>query len=338
MEYQNIGSCICSFSCFHEPQVACTDTEKCNNILQLQMCSGWDLTRFSGVKLEYVNTKAIVDSLFADDCVIYNTIQSPSDQEKLSINLQEIEKWCSTWQMVLNPDKSVIVSVTRKKNVMKYPYIIAGNEVNRVQQHKYLGLTFTSDLRWNTHIDNVCSKAYRVIWGLSRNIRNATPDVKLLSYITLVRPVIEYGKIVWDPYTASDIAKIEKVQRLASRFIYNKYRRIYSPTALCKQANLETLEGRTKVERMKFLFMLIHGHFKINTTQYFTVHPDQPSRHRHSMYIPVPLSHNNCFKYSFFPRVIKEWNQLPNSIVRSDSLDVFIDRLVLFVHHSTPRQ
>lgn len=33
--------------------------------------------------------------LFADDCVVYNTIESPSDQIKLQCSLENIMKWCS---------------------------------------------------------------------------------------------------------------------------------------------------------------------------------------------------------------------------------------------------
>lgn len=41
------------------------------------------------------------------------------------------------------------------------------------------------------------------------------------------------------------------------------------------------------------------------------------TRYRHSMYIPPPLTHNDCFKYSFFPRAIKDWNLLPDSMATS---------------------
>ncbi len=35
---------------------------------------------------------------------------------------------------------------------------------------------------------------------------------------------IEYGAIVWDPHTKSDIDRLERVQRRAARFITNDYR------------------------------------------------------------------------------------------------------------------
>ena len=34
---------------------------------------------------------------------------------------------------------------------------------------------------------------------------------------------MEYGSVIWDPYTKNDIAKLENVQRLAARFIMKDY-------------------------------------------------------------------------------------------------------------------
>ena len=35
---------------------------------------------------------------------------------------------------------------------------------------------------------------------------------------------MEYGAIVWDPYTTSDINKLERIQRRAARFITGDYK------------------------------------------------------------------------------------------------------------------
>ena len=44
----------------------------------------------------------------------------------------------------------------------------------------YLGVTITNDLKWNTHISNVCTKANRTLGFLRRNLYSCPPDVKQL--------------------------------------------------------------------------------------------------------------------------------------------------------------
>ena len=43
--------------------------------------------------------------LFADDCVVYNTISTPRDAEQLQGVLNHICAWSEKWQMKLNADK-----------------------------------------------------------------------------------------------------------------------------------------------------------------------------------------------------------------------------------------
>ena len=61
-----------------------------------------------------------------------------------------------------------------------------------VESIKYLGVTITNDLKWNTHISNVCTKANRTLGFLRRNLYSCPPDVKEAAYKGLVQPVLEY--------------------------------------------------------------------------------------------------------------------------------------------------
>lgn len=273
--------------------------------------------------------------MFADDCILYKNVKSPSDQAELNLNLERIKNWCDQWQMQLNPTKTVFMSISRKKNILSYPYSINGHELAQAKQYKYLGLIFTPDLRWNLHVEELCSKANKVLWGLRRNLHCASPEVKTLAYKTLLRPIIEYAKVVWDPYTQTNCLKLDIIQRLSSRFIFNKYRRFHSPTELCKLAELSPLQKRTEYERLKFLFIIIHNHVKISYDKYFEIKTQETSRHRHSMYIPPPKVHNDCFRYSFFPRAIQQWNSLPDSVVKIKSLTDFLEAIKHIVHSNT---
>jgi len=48
---------------------------------------------------------------------------------------------------------------------------------------------------------------------IRRNIYGCSPEAKALAYTSLVRPHLEYASAAWDPYTARDSNKLDKVQR-----------------------------------------------------------------------------------------------------------------------------
>ena len=49
-------------------------------------------------------------------------------------------------------------------------YTLEGTDLDNVESIKYLGVAITSDLRWNTHVSNVCTKANRTLGFLRRNL------------------------------------------------------------------------------------------------------------------------------------------------------------------------
>ena len=70
-------------------------------------------------------------------------------------------------------------------------YTLEGTVLENVESIKYLGVTITNDLKWNTHISNVCTKANRTLGFLRRNLYSCPPDVKEAAYKGLVRLVLK---------------------------------------------------------------------------------------------------------------------------------------------------
>lgn len=159
----------------------------------------------------------------------------------------------------------------------------------------------------------------------------ATQETKCLAYKMLIRPIIEYAKIVWDPFTVTSISKFEKIQCLAVWFIFNKYQWTDSPSQLCALSELPTNQARTKYERLKYLYLVINHHVHIRYADYFDILHSETSRHCHSMFVRAPAVHTDSYKYSFFPRAINEWNSLADEAVSCSSTDLFIKHIAHFL-------
>lgn len=57
----------------------------------------------------YINADSVKSNvsvkLFADDCVIFKTINSVYDQLELNVNLKLLGDWCAKWNMIINLEK-----------------------------------------------------------------------------------------------------------------------------------------------------------------------------------------------------------------------------------------
>ena len=141
--------------------------------------------------------------LFTDDCVCYREIKDGLDTLKLQRDIDRLGSWAREWGMRFQPVKCNMMQLTRKR--IHASYTLEGTDLENVESIKYLGVTITSDLRWNKHLSNVCTKANRTLGFLRRNLYSWPQEVTEAAYKGLVRPVLDYGSSVWDPMCSSNL-------------------------------------------------------------------------------------------------------------------------------------
>lgn len=284
--------------------------------------------------LVYVNDiaqcikKDIRVRLFADDCLLYKEIKNQDDSKILNDALQVVEEWCEISKMKINRDKTVVFRVTNKtKHVVDFNYTLGTFTLAAVDSLKYLGVTISKNLSWKEHVKNICSTAEMKLWFLRRKLKLASKDAKLTAYLYLVRPTLEYASIVWDPYETGLINMIERVQRRAARFILSRYSQTDSVTEMLQLLKLPPLAERRHVARLKFLFLLWKRHFNINATHYLVPQRGRASRGTHEHNFRISQLHINAYANSFFPRTINQWNRLSTTIIQSDTVTQFENKL-----------
>ena len=187
--------------------------------------------------------------LFADDCVCYREIKDIEDTLKLQKDIDRLGIWARKWGMRFQPVKCNMMQLTNKHNKIQASYTLEGTVLENVDSIKYLGITITSDLKWNSHIRNVCSKANRTLGFLRRNLFSCPQDVKA-AYKSMVRPILEYGSTVWDPHFNGLNDELENVQKRAARFVTRNYSyETGSMTGILEELKWETLQKRRKDNR-----------------------------------------------------------------------------------------
>ena len=87
------------------------------------------------------------------------------------------------------------MQIIRKRNErsMLPTLYVEGAVLENVENIKNLGISITNDLKWNTHVSNICTKANMTLGFLRRNLSACPQDVKESAYKGLVCPVLEYG-------------------------------------------------------------------------------------------------------------------------------------------------
>ena len=149
---------------------------------------------------------------------------------------------------------------------------------------------------------------------LHRNIRACPRKTKHLAYTTLVRPILEYASIIWDPHTDSNTLKLETVQCRSDRRIMHNYNRHASVTTMLQNLDLPTLQQHRQHSKISMLYRIRHQLANIPTTTYIA----PVIRNTQHYILPYPRTH--VYKSSFFPNTIKLWNILQPAIINSTTI------------------
>ena len=258
--------------------------------------------------------------LFADDTIIYRTIESREDCIILQQDLAALEDWEKTWGMSFNPSKCSTMHISRKKTPLITPYILKNEALETNKSATYLGITISQDLSWNEHVNKVAAKGQRTLGFIRRNIRTSNKETKIKAYNTLVRPTLEYASSVWSPGQATLIQKIEKVQRRAARYVCARYSRQDSVQDMLQSLEWESLEHRRNKNMVMMLFKIVNSLVAIPSTQ--LIPANKTTRGNRRKYLQI-ATRTNYHKYSFFPTAITLWNSLPSDISSKEDLDDF---------------
>eukprot|EP00061_Rhincodon_typus_P007169 g28574.t1 len=151
--------------------------------------------------------------MFTDNATVVGQI-SNNNESKYRRELKGLVTWRNENNVSLNVGKTKELIIDfRKKGGEHTPIYTNGTEVERVESVKFLGVTITDNLSWNSHVDATVKKAQQYLFFL-RWLRKF--DMSINSLTNFYRCTIESilcGFITawYSNCSAQDCKKLQKV-------------------------------------------------------------------------------------------------------------------------------
>jgi hypothetical protein len=102
--------------------------------------------------LTYINdmsemVKSSETKLFADDSLLFRTINNQADSVLLQNDLTPLQDWEDKWQMSFNAKKCQVIRITPKNRPpLPTTYKLHGHTLDTVDASKYLGVTISNNV------------------------------------------------------------------------------------------------------------------------------------------------------------------------------------------------
>jgi hypothetical protein len=253
---------------------------------------------------------------FADDITYRKNIAKNKHEEAVNIlntDLDNTLSWSYLWRVSFSAPKSCFMRITTKHNKPDLdPIIMDQSNISEVQSQTYLGLTISNNMQWNEHINRIITKASARVHQL-RKFQYKLPRIALEKiYTSMIRPILEYGDIIFDnmPFYLSQ--QLENVQRRAALICTGAYRHT-EHAVLLRELGWQSLTNRRYQRRLTSFYTLLNGptpnHIlsHIPTSVSNSTHYDL--RNKSNLRPPQTRLHSSL--NSYFPRTARDWNNLP---------------------------
>ncbi|XP_054259903.1 uncharacterized protein LOC128984590 [Macrosteles quadrilineatus] len=217
--------------------------------------------------------------------------------------------------MRLNVKKCVVVTYSRARRPVDYNYCLSNLPLARSDNIRDLGVVLSADLSFSRHIEEIYSKATRILGLIMRSSRCGLSIEALRTlYISLVRSRLEYCSSIWSPHQQCYIDRLESVQCRFLRLIGCRMGYMYRdvPTQDIRRfLGLDTLAKRREISDAMFLFKILNG--RINCPDLLALidlHVSPPRSTRSNVLFARQHCSTNYELYSPLPRLHRLGNRL----------------------------
>ena len=225
-----------------------------------------------GTRLGPVLFILMINDLQLKSCMTYkyvddtNILEISKDPQSVSLQIAatEASQWSKDNDMVINASKTkeLVINFSTTKFTNLRALNIEGVQIERVYEAKTLGIIISADLKWNSHVDAITSKAGKRIHMLSQMKKAGVPVEDIIQmFCAKIRPVLEYACQAWHPgltdYLSTDI---ERIQKCAMWIVYPNF---MNHEAL-KCSGLDTSAERRKQLCIDFAKCMKHKDHKLH--------------------------------------------------------------------------
>jgi ribonuclease HI len=160
-------------------------------------------------------------SLYADDGALWKRGRNIEYVEKsMQKAVNEVENWVNKWSFRLSVEKTKVICFSKKRKSPNIKINLYGQTLEQVTEIRFLGVWMDTKLTFASHIKKVqdkCKKGINILRCLAGVDWGATRQALQRVYCAMIRPIIDYGNIVYSSASESLLKKVSVIQSQALR-------------------------------------------------------------------------------------------------------------------------
>ena len=269
---------------------------------------------------------------YADDCSPFEFSGNTNDViRKLEKDSQILIQWYRSNYLQPNPDKwhLLLSDVNNNLNIK-----ISNECISNSSYEKILGVHFDNKLNFRTHITKLCKKAGQKLHALARIANFMSLNQKKLIMNAFISSQFSYCPLIWMCHNRSLNTKINGIHERALRIVHNDNRSSFEALLIKDKSvkihyrNLQHLVVEIYKALNNLSSSLMSELFTFKNTGYDLRGGDKLNSNA------VKTVNNGMESISYLAPKI--WEQVPDEIKNSSSLNIFKAKIKTWIPNSCP--
>lgn len=272
-------------------------------------------------------------NLFADDTLVYmhgNNIDEITN--RMNNELERINQWLRINKLKLNVSKTKVMVVRHQSLKAAVNSIsVDGEEIEMVDQMKYLGVLIDNNLEFKDNVDYVCKKTAKKVGVLSRLSRNLTMGARMSIYKSIIAPHFDYCSSLLFLGDQSTFDRMQLIQNRAMRAVL-QCKKLTPISFMLESLDWLSVKQRVYATTLTFIFKLRCGLLPQYLMEMVTFNGDIHRHHtrgRNDFHLVSRRSGKE--RNSLFHKGLILFNSLPRDLKSENSESVFKRKLKLIV-------
>ena len=239
---------------------------------------------------------------------------------KLEHDSEVAISWFESNYMKLNTDKCHLLMAGNKYEQM---WVQLGEK--KIWEHKtvkLLGVIIDSQLKFDSHVLNICGKAGRKLSVLTRMIKYLSFDKKYILMKTFFESQFKYCPLTWMFHSRKLNNKINRLQERALRLVYNDFNSSFRQ--LLDEDNSFTIHHQNIQSLVIEMYKVVNDLSTTTFAKLFTKKQSSSLQLRSQAYFKIPRVRTELFgKNTLRYMGPVMWNTVPLEIRQVNSLNSF---------------
>jgi exonuclease III len=141
-----------------------------------------------------LGSKPVGCLMYADDLVLLS-----ESQEGLQTHLDNLTRYCDTWGLNINTNKTKIIVFSPRQTISSYIFTTGGNPLEIVNEYKYLGVIFRSNGSFDAAQQNLYHRGLKAYFKLSKILatEHSASNTTFHLFDHTIKPILLYASEIW---------------------------------------------------------------------------------------------------------------------------------------------